>query len=126
MTTTMSKCAGFVYYARHPDRPPRWHRCDEPRGITDRCFACELDHLAARRHEAADEVARAKVRAALWTAIAQLADEYQAIINGILRMCAVELEAAVKATGELGGSGNYWLAWRLLLGLDEPPHDPVD
>ncbi len=74
----------------------------------------------------ADGLARAQVRAVLDAAVEPLRADYRllAMTGSNSNSQARDLVAAIalvgKATGDLGGSGAYWLALRVFLGVDRP------
>ena len=123
MIETDTVCAGYQRYSRHPDKPGPWWVCDEPPYRNDRCLGCEWEHNAARQREREDDAGRARVRAVLSEAMEPLQDQYRLLAmigsnsNSQARHLVLDIEAAVKATGSLGGSGAYWLALRVFLGL---------
>lgn len=123
------KCDGYRKYSRNPDRIV-WYECDDPATINGRCRACDRANREARDHEADDEIARLRVRQVLGTAIEPLRPLYAGKVDAYeLAMLMSRIEAAVKETGELGGSGAYWTALWLFVGLediDSAPHKPLE
>jgi hypothetical protein len=123
MNETDTVCAGYRRYSRNPDKlGPLWI-CDEPVYRDGRCMACESEDNKARLREREDDLARARVRAVLAEAVAPLRDEYPILAasgsysNRQVRDLMADIVSAVKATGNAGGSGDYWLALRVFVGL---------
>lgn len=121
--TTDTVCAGYRRYSRHPDKlGPLWV-CDEPVVRDGQCLNCAYEDREARLREREDDIGRAKVRDVLSEAVEPLRDQYRLLAmtgsnsNSQMRHVVLDIEAAVKATGDLGGSGAYWLALRVFLGM---------
>lgn len=110
-------CIGYQHYARTPGRVS-WFLCRQtaPKGY-DRCADCVMRDAEDRAREAVDDDARHENRAKLRVAIASLRYEWSSDRwrKETARLIA-DIEEAVRTSP--GGSGNYWLALRLLAEVD--------
>lgn len=116
-------CIGFVLYNRQPHRQPKRYRClNEPVTPEGRCLTCDKADGEARAWEREDAEARAKMRAILAEAMTDPKLRRVMPPDGpaatVLRRAVPIIEAATLAAGNAGGSGNYWRALRIYLGLE--------
>ena len=119
----MTQCMGYEMYQRQPERPRRLYRCmNEAATPQGRCLTCERADEEARGWEREDAQARDRMRAILAAAMTDPKLRRVMPPDGpaakVLRKAVPLIEAAAKSAGNAGGSGNYWRALRIYLGMD--------